>query len=502
MAMFPSYGKSRFEIAFVYPSVDGSYNERKARGEIVPRNRWIDKLTTRSAQNALRPNGKEFYNDPEMEFYVRCNSGHTRQVEIQSFGRPLYSEQQREPQHDEPDYDLPTESIPPSPHPSRSEAPHEDEGTAQPKRRMRRPAPPSIEEERKIKPFAKKPITFMFHATYGNQLYSIMEHGPKPGKSQSNSSGRLRVHMACIDDVILDDDEPGAALTHVPAGRDALLILAFLKDQDYGIRLSEERTALTDQTNEARNIVAAVEPDGSIMASNKWIMKKHLSCEDFEMYDTKIREFADAVFNYVNSTKHSKEKYTSSETKKRQHSTDQDEAKEETMEPSGERSVKPKVTVEYHNSENLDEFIQELKKIYLETDLNKKDAEEELAETKGNLLRFMNKYNKDPRRAHPKLTECERASLAHVDPDVNLGEEEFYFPHRGECPTMDEYKQAQPGSGYPIKLPLGLKKLRSHDDPEIIRAYADILGSLMQPTDRPPVNYLKTHEFTSSTCLP
>ena len=47
---------------------------------------------------------------------------------------------------------------------------------------------------------------------------------------------------------------------------------------------------------------------------------------------------------------------------------------------------------------------------------------------------------------------------------------------------MDEYRQAQPVSGYPIKLPLGLKKLRSHDDSEIIRAYADILGSLMQPT--------------------
>ena len=57
--------------------------------------------------------------------------------------------------------------------------------------------------------------------------------------------------MACIDDVILDDDESEAALTHVPAGRDALLILAFLKDQDYGIRLSEEQTALTDQTIEA-----------------------------------------------------------------------------------------------------------------------------------------------------------------------------------------------------------------------------------------------------------
>ena len=256
--------------------------------------------------------------------------------------------------YDEPDYDLPTESIPPSPRPSRSEAPHEDEGTAQPKYRMRRPAPPSIEEERKIKPFAKKPITFMSHATYGNQLLSIMENELKSGKSQSNPSGRMHVHMACVDDVILDDDESEAALTHVPAGRDALLILAFLKDQNYGIRLSEERTALT-----------AFEPDGSIMASNKWIMK-HLSYEDYEMYDTKIREFADAFFNYVNSTKHRKEKDTSSETKKRRHSTDQDEDEEETMEPSGERSVKPKVRVKYHNSENLDEFIQELKGIYLE----------------------------------------------------------------------------------------------------------------------------------------
>ena len=233
------------------------------------------------------------------------------------------------------------------------------------------------------------------------------------------------------------------------------MILAFLKDQDYGIRLSEERTALTDKTIEARNIVAAFEPDGSLITSNKWIMKKHLSYEDYEMYDTKIREFADAFFNYVNSTKHSKEKDTS---------RDQDEAEEETMEPSGERSVKPKVIVEYHNSENLDEFIQELKGIYLETDLNKKDAEEELAETKANLSRCMNMFNKDPRRAHPNLTECERASLAHVDPDVNLGEEEFYFPHRGECPTIDEHKQAQPRSGYPIKLPLGLNAFFSPND--------------------------------------
>ena len=44
------------------------------------------------------------------------------------------------------------------------------------------------------------------------------------------------------------------------------------------------------------------------------------------------------------------------------------------MEPSGERSVKPKVTMEYRNPENLEEFIKEFKEIYLEIDMNKKDA--------------------------------------------------------------------------------------------------------------------------------
>ena len=171
------------------------------------------------------------------------------------------------------------------------------------------------------------------------------------------------------------------------------------------------------------------------------------------------------------------------------------------MEPCGERSVKPKIPIEYPNPENLDEFIQELKEIYLKIEMSKKDAEEELVETKMNFIRFMEKYNKDPRTAHPKLTECERASLAHVDPDVNLEEEEFYFRHRGECPTMEEYRKAQPVSGYPIKLPLGLKKPRSHDNPEVIRAFADILGLLMQPTDRSPVGHLKTHEFISSLTI-
>ena len=73
-------------------------------------------------------------------------------------------------------------------------------------------------------------------------------------------------------------------------------------------------------------------------------MKKLLSREDVEMYDTKIREFADAFFSYVKSDKYSKEKDTSSETKKRRRSTDQDEMEEVIIEPTGERSVKPKVT--------------------------------------------------------------------------------------------------------------------------------------------------------------
>ena len=128
-------------------------------------------------------------------------------------------------------------------------------------------------------------------------------------------------------------------------------------------------------------------------------------------------------------------------------------------------------------------------------------VEEELQETKENFIRFMEKYNRDPKRAHPKLTECERASLAHVDPNANLDEEEFYFHHREEWPSMDEFRKAQPVSGYPIKLPIGLKKLRAYDKPEVIQAFADILGSLMQPTDRPSVDQLKTHEFTPSLTI-
>ena len=186
--------------------------------------------------------------------------------------------------------------------------------------------------------------------------------------------------MACIDDVLLDDEASEAALTHVPTGRDALLILAFLKDQDYDIRLSEDRTALTDQTIEARNIVAAFDSEGTIIMSNSWIMKKNLGREDIEMYNSKIQEFADAFFKHVNNDHQNKENPKKIHPQ-RPRSDGTDKVEEENMEPSGERSVKPKVTMEYRNSENLDEFIQELKEIYLKIEMSKKDAEEELVES-------------------------------------------------------------------------------------------------------------------------
>ena len=72
MPMLPRFGKSRFEIAFVYPKFDGTYKEREARNEIVPRDRWIDSITSQAAFRALRPDGEAFFNDNDMELYARC----------------------------------------------------------------------------------------------------------------------------------------------------------------------------------------------------------------------------------------------------------------------------------------------------------------------------------------------------------------------------------------------------------------------------------------------
>ena len=89
------------------------------------------------------------------------------------------------------------------------------------------------------------------------------------------------------------------------------------------------------------------------MTSNNWIMERNLGREDIEMYTSKIQEFADAFFKHVNNDHQNKEKSekdTSTETKKRRRSTDQ---KRRTWNPP-KRSVKPKVTMEYHNPENLE----------------------------------------------------------------------------------------------------------------------------------------------------
>ena len=135
---------------------------------------WIENLTPQAAYDALRPDGTGFYNDKEMELYVRCCSGHSRPVQIESIGRPLLAEQQ-DHQQQEPDYDLPSPTLHERAHPSSFNKQHADHGATQPKYGMRRPAPEPVEQERKTKSCDKKPITFVFHATYNDQIYNILK---------------------------------------------------------------------------------------------------------------------------------------------------------------------------------------------------------------------------------------------------------------------------------------------------------------------------------------
>ena len=140
---------------------------------------------------------------------------------------------------------------------------HEDESTAIPK---------SIEQDRKIVPFSKTAVTFMFH---GTQIENIMQQGIQPGRTHT-SRGRQHVHMARVHDIIYDDQESDAALTHVPKGSDALLILAFTQDNQYNIRITEERTALSEHTIDPCSSIAAFDTDGQPLLSSYWIMKKNL----------------------------------------------------------------------------------------------------------------------------------------------------------------------------------------------------------------------------------
>ena len=117
----------------------------------------------------------------------RCCSGHSLNI-----GRPLFTEQQ-DHQQQEPDHDLPSTTTHERTHPSRFKERHADQGTTQPKYGIRRPAPESVEREGKSKPFDKKPITFMFHATYNDQMYSILEQGIKPGNARPHKGESMSI---------------------------------------------------------------------------------------------------------------------------------------------------------------------------------------------------------------------------------------------------------------------------------------------------------------------
>ena len=56
---------------------------------------------------------------------------------------------------------------------------------------------------------------------------------------------------------------------------------------------------------------------------------------------------------------------------------------------------------------------------------------------------------------------------------------------------MEEFRAAQNPSGYPLQPPIGLKKLKNHHEPELIKSFTNILGSLKQGTDGHIVDHLK-----------
>ena len=159
--------------------------------------------------------------------------------------------------------------------------------------------------------------------------------------------------------------------------------------------------------------------------------------------------------------------------------------------------VKVKVIVEPPNHANVAEFNQKLQDICLDRDMSAKEFDE----IKQAFTDFMERYRVDPKKTHKDLTECELRSLAHVNPDENLDEDEFYFEHASQHPTMEEFRAAQNPSRYPLRLPIGLKKLKNHHDPELIKSFTTILGSLVEGTDGQVVNYLKRKDYPSSISL-
>ena len=48
---------------------------------------------------------------------------------------------------------------------------------------------------------------------------------------------------------------------------------------------------------------------------------------------------------------------------------------------------------------------------------------------------FMERYTEDPRKVRPDLTDCELRSLAHVNPDENIEDEEL-LSRASHCETV------------------------------------------------------------------
>ena len=88
--------------------------------------------------------------------------------------------------------------------------------------------------------------------------------------------------------------------------------------------------------------------------------------------------------------------------------------------------------VEPPNPANVTEFNQEFQDTYLDREMSKADAAKQL------FTMFMERYRTDPKKAHKGLTDCEMRSLAHVNPDENIEDDEFYFEHASGHPTMEE----------------------------------------------------------------
>ena len=122
----------------------------------------------------------------------------------------------------------------------------------------------------------------------------------------------------------------------------------------------------------------------------------------------------------------------------------------------------------------------------------------ELVEIQQSFTECMERYRAGPTKAHKDLTDCELRSLAHVNPGENIEGDEFYFERASAHPTMEEFRAAQNPSGYPLRLPIGLKQLKNHHDPELIKSFTNILGSLMQGTDGHVADYLKRKDFPST----